>query len=210
MEQREDRDRVVITGLGIVSPVGCGAAPTFQALLEGRSGVVSLPPPLDQLPVHIGAPVAVEDASSALGPKEAKRHARFTQLAAAAADEAVRDAGLRDAGYEPAQLGVIIGVGIGGVEIFAQQVRVLDGAGPTRVWPFTIPALIPNMAAGVLAQWLGAQGHCFCVSSACASSAHAIGEAVHKLRTGVIDAALAGGSEAVLTAPTLSAARRRS
>jgi 3-oxoacyl-[acyl-carrier-protein] synthase II len=183
-----------------VSPVGSDAQSTFRALIEGRSGIDRVSFELDErFEVRIAGEAAPFDAGAVLGPKEAGRQARFTQLAAVAAAEAIADAGLRDSRYPADRIATYIGVGLGGIERFVEGVLQLDRNGPMRISPYALPALIPNMAAGVVAILAGAQGPCYCPSSACASSAHAIGEAVELLRRGGADAVIAGGGEAGVT-----------
>ena len=200
LSPRADEQRVVITGMGCVSPVGSDVESSFQALLEGRSGIGRVSFELDErYEVQIAGEAALFDAASVLGKKEAGRHARFTQLAAVAAGQALTDSGLSSAPYPPERRATIIGVGLGGIETFAQGVLRLDKLGPSQLSPYALPALIPNMAAGVVAILADAQGPCYCIGSACASSAHAIGEAAELLRRGAADVVIAGGSEAGVT-----------
>jgi 3-oxoacyl-[acyl-carrier-protein] synthase II len=207
--QRDDGQRVVITGIGCVSPVGSDAHSSFQALIEGRSGIRPLSFELDErFEVRIAGEAAPFDAGAVLGPKEAGRQARFTQIAAVASAQALEDSGLRDSGYTADRIATIIGVGLGGIERFVEGVLALDKHGPMRVSPYALPALIPNMAAGVVAILAGAQGPCYCTSTACASSAHAIGEAVELLRRGGADAVIAGGAEAGVTPLSIASFNR--
>ena len=201
--------RVVITGLGAVTPLGNDAQSAFRAAVEGRSAIG--PIEFEQHPdarVRIGGAVKGFDAAAAIGPKEVHRHARFTHLVFGAAKEALADSGLRDAGYDPERVGCILGVGMGGIEVIAQEVRAYDRAGPRKLSPFGIPAAIPNMAPGMVAIEAGARGPCFCVASACASSAHAIGEALESLRRGSTDAVITGGTESGLNPHGLAAFER--
>jgi 3-oxoacyl-[acyl-carrier-protein] synthase II len=192
-------NRVVVTGMGALSPVGPTAPASFEALLAGRSGVVSWTAEVDErFETRIAAPVLDLDASAVLGKKDARRHARFTQLAAVAAAEAMRDAELKTTPDDAHRTAVILGVGLGGLECLHDAALALRDRGPSRVQPFGLPALIPNMAAGIVATLAGATGPCFSISSACASSAHAIGEATRLIRAGVIDRAITGGCEGCL------------
>ncbi len=198
-----------ITGLGAVSPLGLDAASTFEAAVEARSGVTLLADPEHAaLTVRIAGRVVGLDAAEVMGPKAARRHARFTHLAVAAAREAIDRSGLRDAGYAPERIAVVLGVAFGGAESIVDGVRVMDSRGPSRLSPFGIPALLANVAPGEIATELGARGPCFAVASACASSAHAIGEALWMLRTGRADAVVAGGAEACLVAPLIGSFAR--
>lgn len=200
---------IVITGVGAISPVGQTAAASFSALMEGTSGIDAVSFPLEpRFEVRIAGEIAGLDASEVLGPREAKRHGRVTQLVAVAAEEALRQSGLREAGYEPERIATIIGVGMGGIEALCDAMLAMQQRGPQRVAPFGIPALIPNMPAGVVATMANAQGPCYCTASACASSAHAIGEALRLIESGVVDAAICGGAEACVLPITIAAFAR--
>jgi 3-oxoacyl-[acyl-carrier-protein] synthase II len=190
--------RVVITGVGPVTPVGTGRSAFWQALSDGRSGVG----PITRFdasgwPVSVAAEVGDLDAGAVMGPKEARKTDRSVHLAVAAARLAVEDAG--GPGLDPDRTAVVIGTGIGGLSTFEEQHRILLERGPDRVSPFLVPAMMPNAPAGHVAMDLGLRGPNLGVVTACASSAHAIGEAVRMLRAGDADAALAGGTEAVIT-----------
>ena len=193
-------DRVVITGVGAVSPVGLCAPASFGALVEGVSGVDLLFPDLDDsFEVRIGARVKGFESAAVLGKKHARRHGRFTQLASAAAYEAIQDAQLAEAGYASDRIATVVGVGFGGLELLEEGHDTLRERGPARVSPYAIAGLIPNMAAGVVAMLAEAKGPCFCTASACASSSHALGEALQLLRRGAADAVIAGGAESCMT-----------
>lgn len=192
--------RVVVTGLGVVAPGGLDIESFFHALVTPRPAVRRIDDLLgdDRFEVRIGAPVDGFDSVAAVGEKEDRRQARFTKLAIAAAKQAAADAGLRTAGYAPERIGTAIGVGLGGLEIVADASTVLRERGPSRINPFAVPALIPNMAAGLVAIELDAQGPSSCTATACASSIHALGSALSMLRSGEADAVVAGGAEAAL------------
>jgi 3-oxoacyl-[acyl-carrier-protein] synthase II len=191
---------VVITGIGAVSPVGNTAESSFAALMQGQSGVRRTSFELDErFDVRIAGEVRNANAEAVLGVKEARRHGRVTQLAVIAAREALDASDLASAGYDPTRVGSIIGVGMGGLETIYENSITLNTRGPTRVSPYGIPALIPNMAAGIISTLANAQGPSFCTASACASSAHAIGEAFRLVRLGAVDAMVCGGSEACVT-----------
>lgn len=195
-----DEPRIVVTGVGAVSPVGGTALESFGALLEGRSGVVDLSELLDaRFDVRIGAPARGFSPESPLGPRQARRHGRFTLMAVNAAREAIADSGLREAAYAPERIGCLVGVGLGGLEAVDAAAVALHQRGPKAVSPFGIAALVPNMAAGMIAIEAGLMGPCYAIASACASGAHAIGDAFNMLRCGQVDAVVTGGAEACLT-----------
>jgi 3-oxoacyl-[acyl-carrier-protein] synthase II len=193
-----ESEALVITGIGAVTPVGLTADESFAALLRGQSGVVSIDLD-DRFQVRIGAPIKNFDPFAILGEKQARRQGRFTQLAVAASTQALLDSGLKDAAYASHRIATIIGVGMGGIEAFYEAAVGLREHGPHHVSPFGIPALVPNMAAAAVAMLAGAEGPCYCTASACASSLHAIGDAMRLLAHGDVDAAIVGGAEACLT-----------
>jgi len=194
-----ERRRVVVTGLGAVTPLGVDAPSSWEAALAGRSGVgpVTRFAPAAQ-PVRIAAEVRAPLDTSGIPPKDLRRLDRFVLLAALAAGEALRDAELAcDAGAPDDRFGVAIGSGIGGVGTLLENHRQLL-AGERRLSPFFIPMTIANMAAGFVAIRHGLRGPNLCTTTACASGAHAIGEAARLIERGDADAMLAGGSEAVV------------
>jgi 3-oxoacyl-[acyl-carrier-protein] synthase II len=187
---------VVITGRGVVSSVGEGADAFFEALLSKRSGIAD----------GMGACVDF-DPESAMSPKEARRSDRYTQLAVAAATQAVEEAGLPD-GIDPERLGVIVGTGVGGLVTLQAECQAWLEGGDRAVSPHFVPMMMPNAAAGTIAIKLGARGPGFSVSSACATGGHAIGEALRMIDRGEADAVIAGGTEAALTGLCIAAFRR--
>jgi 3-oxoacyl-[acyl-carrier-protein] synthase II len=187
---------VVITGRGVVSSVGEGADAFFDALLAKRSGIAD----------GIGACVDF-DPEVAMSPKEARRSDRYTQLAVAAATQAVDEAGLPD-GIDPERLGVIVGTGVGGLVTLQAECQAWLEGGDRAVSPHFVPMMMPNAAAGTIAIKLGARGPGFSVSSACATGGHAIGEALRMINRGEADAVIAGGTEAALTGLCIAAFRR--
>ncbi|MEN8144012.1 MAG: beta-ketoacyl-ACP synthase II [Gemmatimonadota bacterium] len=194
--------RVVITGLGMVSPLGLDVASSWEALLAGRSGAgpITLFDPAAQA-VRFACEVKGFDPLESMDRKEARRADRFLHFAAAAAKEAVEQAGLVEAleGTAPERAGVIIGSGIGGLATLeAQHSRLLEG-GPSRVSPFFIPMFIADMAAGLVSMKYGLRGPNYATVSACASSAHAVGLAYRSIRTGEADLMVTGGTEATVT-----------
>lgn len=192
--------RVVITGMGIISPVGNTTDATWEALVAGRSGAA----PIQRFdPSEFRARFACEvndfDPTDYMDRKEAKRADRFAQYGVAAAEMAVCDAGWdrsTPAGYGT---GVLIGSGIGGIETFQEQCTLYVQKGPSRVSPFFVPMFIPDMASGLVSIRLGAKGPNYCTVSACSSAAHALGESFRLIQSGKADAMVAGGAEAAIT-----------
>lgn len=191
------RNRVVVTGLGAISPVGLSVSAFWESLIAGRSGVgrITRFDPAN-FEVQIGAEVKDFEPTNYIDRKEARRMDRFTQFAVAAAKEAVADSGLAMENEDPERIGVIIGSGIGGMETFTDQIQVLNEKGPRRVSPFFIPMMIANMAAGQLAIVIGAKGPNMTTVTACASANSAIGEALHTIQRGGAVIMLTGGTEA--------------
>jgi 3-oxoacyl-[acyl-carrier-protein] synthase II len=187
--------RVVITGLGAVTPVGIGVSAYWDAICAGQPGVgpLTLVDPT-QVPSKVGAQVLDFDAKASLGPKDARRLDRATQFAMAAALEAWKDAGL-EGRIDKDMTGVAFATGIGGIGSLLASDKVLREKGPNRVSPFTVPQLMPNAAAGAIAMRLGLRGPNFCTTTACAASNHAMGLAFQSVRSGESDAMIAGGSE---------------
>ncbi|UCG87379.1 MAG: beta-ketoacyl-ACP synthase II [Gemmatimonadota bacterium] len=192
--------RVVVTGLGLISPVGGNVADTWSGLVAGRSGAGPIqrfdPSELD---VRFACEVKDFDALDYMDRKEAKRADLFAQYGIAAADQAVRDAGIGNGLGSPERTGVLIGSGIGGIWTFEEQCKLYLEKGPKRVSPFFVPMFIPDIASGLISIRLGAKGPNYCTVSACASSAHAIGEAFRLIQSGVADMMITGGAEAAVT-----------
>ena len=208
VRNRGQQVRVVITGIGALTPVGLDAQTTFAALLAGTSGVARTTRAADDCDVRIAAEVKDFHPGPLLGDKLTRRHARFTHLACAAALEAVRDASLETAGYARERIATIMGVGMGGIEHFVAGVDMLRSEGPQRVSPFALTGLIPNMAPAVVARLVRAFGPSFSVSSACASSGHALATSLDLLRAGRVDVVIAGGAEAAVTPIALASFAR--
>lgn len=192
--------RIVITGLGVVSPIGIGRESFWDALKNGRSGagLVSFFDTTDY-PCKIDAEVKGFDPEQFIEKKQVRRMDRFTQYAYAAADMAIKDSGLDTASVDKDRVGIIVGSGIGGLSTIEEEHAVLKEKGARRVSPFLIPKLISNMAPGEIAIRWGFTGPNYAVSSACATSNHAIGDALRLLRYGDADVIVAGGSEAAIT-----------
>ncbi|HEX9779845.1 MAG TPA: beta-ketoacyl-ACP synthase II [bacterium] len=192
--------RVVITGLGAVTPVGNDVSAMWRALLAGTSGVG----PITQFdtsafPTKIAGEVKGFDPAWYLTPKEIRRTERFVQFAVAAAKQAVVDAGLDSSKEDAYRLGVIIGSGIGSMRLIEEQRDVLVARGPQKLSPFMIPMMIVNMAAGQTAISLGFKGPNSCTATACASGAHGVGESFRIIQRGDADIMLGGGAESCVT-----------
>jgi 3-oxoacyl-[acyl-carrier-protein] synthase II len=192
--------RVVITGLGLLSPVGNDVASTWRALVDGANGVG----PITQFdtanfPVKFACELKGFDPLQYMDRKEVKRNDVFTQMALAASVQAMNDAGLNDGGYDPENTGVIIGSGIGGLKVFEAQHDVYRERGPGKISAFFIPMFIPDMAAGIVSIRFNAKGPNYATVSACATSAHAIGDAYRTIQYGDADVMITGGSEAAIT-----------
>lgn len=199
---------VLITGIGVVTPVGIGREAFWHALLEGRSGAGPIASfDASEMPVRIACEVTDFDASAYLEPRAVARSDRFTHMAVAASALAWEDAGLSGLS-DTGRAGVVIGSGIGGLSTIESEHASFLSGGPRRVSPFMVPKLMPNAAAGAVAMHFGLHGPNLAVSSACATGAHALGEAARYIRFGLADVMLAGGSEAALTPLSLSAFAR--
>jgi len=200
--------RVVITGMGAVSPVGGDLETTWSNLLAGVSGggPITHFDATDDFACRIGCEVKGFDPLDYLDRKEVRRHDRVSQFAVAASAQALEDAGLETlpSGTDPERFGVIFGSGIGGISTFEQQHRKLIEGGPGRVSPFFIPMFIPDISAGLISIRWGLKGPNYATVSACASSAHAIGDAMRHIRHGDADAMIAGGAEATITPMTFA------
>jgi len=192
--------RVVVTGLGVVSPVGIGVDTFWNSLMEGRSGVRRIttfdPSALD---TQIAAEVSDFDPTDFMDRKEARRNDRFVQFGYAASRLALDDAQLAITPQNATRVGVLIGSGIGGAITWEEQYTILRTRGPSRVSPFFIPMIILNMASGVTSILTGAKGPNTCVSTACATGGNAIGDAMRLIQRGDADAMIAGGAEAAIT-----------
>ena len=201
-------NEVVVTGLGLVTPVGTGKEAFWDALMQGRSGAGEIKAfDASDLPVRIACEVDDFDAKDYVTPREASRMDRFAQLAVGAASLAWDDADASSVG-DPEKVGVIIGSGIGGLStIEREHANFLEG-GPRRVSPFMVPKLMPNAAAAAVAMKFRLFGPNFAPTSACATGAHAVGEAYRYVKHGFCDAMLAGGSESAITPLTISAFAR--
>ncbi len=192
--------RVVITGLGAITPVGNDVPSMWEALLAGKSGLSRITCfDAGAFDSQIAAEVKGFDPLAYVSPKEVKRTERFTQLAIAAAKQAVTDAGIQIDREDPFRCGVIIGSGMGSMHLIEEQHNVFLRKGPNRLTPFMIPMLIVNMAPGHVAMSLGFRGPNFSTTTACASGAHGVGEAFRTILRGDADVMLGGGTESCIT-----------
>jgi len=194
--------RVAITGLGLVTPLGTDVQSTWDGLLAGRSGAgpITRFDPV-QSPVKFACEVKSFDPAQFLDKKEIRRYDLFAQFAIGAAEQAVADACLATS-WDTVNLkrvGVLIGTGTGGLQTFEENCRALFEKGPSRVSPFFVPMYMPNVAAALISMRYGAKGPNYCTVSACASSAHSVGDALEIIRNDQADIIIAGGAEAAIT-----------
>ena len=193
--------RVVVTGLGVITPVGNDVATTWRSLVEGKSGSGPITKfDAATFPVRFACEVKGFDPLQYMDRKEAKRADHYTQYALAGAVQAMRDAGFVDGnGYDPDRTGVILGSGIGGLKSFEEQHDVYRERGPSKISPFFIPMFIADIAAGIVSMRFNAKGPNYATVSACATSAHAIGDAFRAIQYGDADIMITGGAEATVT-----------
>lgn len=197
--QQPARRRVVVTGMGAICAIGNTVDEVWESARAGRSGVATITRfDAEGFETTFAAEVKGFDPNETIGRKESRRMDRYTQLAVAATRQAVAQSGL-DIGPISQRVGVLIGTGMGGIETFESGTETLLERGPKRVSPFFVPMTLPNMASGVVAIDIGAHGPNLAPTSACAASAHAIGEAALMIRYGRADVMIAGGSEAPVT-----------
>ncbi|GIQ68730.1 beta-ketoacyl-[acyl-carrier-protein] synthase II [Xylanibacillus composti] len=188
--------RVVVTGMGVISPLGCNVEQFWNQLAAGVSGIAEIEHfDSSQLATRIGGTARDFRPESYMSAKEVRQYDRYLQFAIAAAQQAIDQAGL-DIADQPERVGVYVGTGIGGLHTLLENHRTFLERGPKRVSPFMIPMMIGNMAAGLISIRMGAKGPNMATVSACATSNHAIGEAFHLIRSGRADAMIAGGTEA--------------
>ena len=186
--------------MGLLSPVGNDVASTWRGLLDGVNGVGPITQfDTSNFPVKFGCELKGFDPLKYMDRKEVKRTDVFTQMALAASVQAMEDAGFKDGGYDPENTGVIIGSGIGGLKVFEAQHDVYRERGPGKISAFFIPMFIPDMAAGIVSIRYNAKGPNYATVSACATSAHAIGDAYRTIQYGDADVMITGGSEAAIT-----------
>ena len=202
MDGTGDR-RVVVTGMGVVSPLGVGLEPTWEALVAGKSGIGPVAGvDVGDLPVRIAAQATEFDAPELLGVKPARQLDRFAQMALHASREARAQAGLTGEPDRPERWATVVATGIGGVATEERAVAATSGGG--RVSPFTVPAYIGNAAVAAVSQDAGARGQALCPVTACAAGSDAVGIAADMIRLGRADVVLAGGAEAPVTRSMLA------
>ena len=195
-----DKNRVFITGIGIISPLGLDVSTTWSELTQGHSGIDQITAfDTEGFDTRFAAQVKGFDAEDHLDRKLARRMDRFVQFAAVAAQEACRNAGIKLDEEDPYRTAVIIGSGIGGIITLSQQYEVLRERGPRRVTPFLIPMMLGDMASAQVSMVTGAMGANYCVVSSCSSGADALGQGWEMIRRGQADVVLAGGSEAPIS-----------
>ncbi len=192
--------RVVITGMGALAPNGNSAQEMWESLCNAKSGIARVTAfDAADFSSQIGGQIKDFDPKAWINPKELRRMDRFVQLAVIAAKMAVKDAGLETEKENLQRIGVAVGSGIGGIKTIEDQHSLMIEKGPQKISPFFIPMLIVNMAPGMIAMQLGVKGPNFCVTTACATANHCIGEAWRLMKFGDADVMIAGGSEAAIT-----------
>jgi 3-oxoacyl-[acyl-carrier-protein] synthase II len=192
--------RVVITGLGLVTPLGIGVEETWTALCEGKSGISEITRfDASGFDTKIAGEVKDFHPGDFLPKKEAKRTQLFIAYAVAASRMAIEDSGLKIDKTNENRIGVLTGCGLGGLQILEQTSSILEKKGPKRVTPFFIPMMIGNMAPGMISIYLGAKGPNSSIATACASGTHAVGDAFKIIKQGAADAMITGGVESVIT-----------
>ncbi len=200
MENFEQR-KVVVTGLGMVTSLGTGVEKNWEAVVAGRSGIrpITRFSNLEFFTTRIAGEVSGFRAEDFIEPKEIKKMDLFIQYSVAAASMAIQDSGFKIDPEEADRVGVILGVGLCGIETVEYYTKAYLEGGPRKISPFFIPKVLSNLAPGQIAIRYGAKGHNWTPTSACASGNHAIGEAYHLIRRGLQDAVIAGGAEAPIT-----------
>jgi len=205
-----DRPRIVVTGIGAVTNLGLDASSTWDAMVDGRSGISEIRGPEFESvpgdwPVRIAGQIHDYNPEDYFDAREARRQDRVTMLGIPAAAEAVAQAGIDFGGEDPERCGVVIGSGIGGISTIEQGVHTLAAKGPTRLSPFTVPKLMVNSTSGHVSIRYGMQGPSSAHATACASSGHSIGEAVRIMQRGEADVMIVGGTEGAVTPICVSA-----
>ena len=192
---------VVITGIGLVTPLGLTAQSTFDAAIAGQSGIDFLPDEFlyEGSDIKVGGAIPQFDPLRVSSPREVKRGSRFLQMAMDAADQAWNDANLTETSFDPERAQALISSGIGGMESIEEAVRVLERKGGKRISAFSIPSSVINMAAGLVAAKYGILGSAYSLVSACASGSHSAGIGALQIASGQADIAIVGASEATIT-----------
>ena len=190
-------ERVVITGMGAVTPIGNTAQEYWNALLDGKNGIAPITRfNTEGYKASVAGEVKDFDATMYIDKREAKRMDRNCHFALAAAAQAMEQAGLKKGMYDPFRAGTFVGSGVGGIQTISDEQSVLDTRGPRRISPFCIPMMIGNMASAYVSMTYGCKGSSFSTVSACASGTHAIGEGMRAIRHGYLDVTVVGGTEA--------------
>ena len=198
-------ERVVVTGMGVVSPLGCSVDEFWNSLLEGKSGIKTITRfDASEYPTRIAGEVLNFDPAIYIDKKELRRMDISEQYAIVASEQAIKDSGLDLEKVNLDRCGVVIGSGIGGISTFEKQHSLLENSGPGRVSPFFIPMMIIDMCAGMVSIRYGFRGPNYATVSACASSAHAISNSMYLIQRGTADVMLCGGSEATITPTALA------
>ena len=201
--------RVVVTGLGALTPLGLDLESTWSALVAGKSGartIASFDP--SSLPVRMACELKGFDVDNWIDKRESRKMDPSVHYGVAAALMAWKDSGLADSGFDAGRVGAIIGSGVGGIQTLEAQHTVLMEKGPRRISPFFIPMLIPDMSSGMVSIMLGLKGPNFATVSACASGAHAIGTAYRAIQHGDADAIVTGGTEAAISLMSVAVSQR--
>ena len=197
--------RVVVTGLGLITPLGTGIQKTWEGICKGASGIDRITTfDTAEFPVQIAGEVKDFNPEDFIERKEIKKMDVFIQYALSAGSMAIEDAGLKITEENADRVGVIVGAGIGGIQTIERYHSVLLENGQRRISPFFIPMLITNLAAGQISMRFGARGPNSCVTTACAAGTHAIGDSFKIIQRGDADAMIAGGSEAAITPLTIA------
>ena len=198
--------RVVVTGLGTINPLGNNVSDTWNNLINGVSGVDYISSfDTDELPVKFAGEVKNFDANEYLGKQQARKLDRSGHLSIHATEEALKDAGLDTKERLGSEVGIVFGTGIGGIGATEQAVRTYDERGASRINPLAITQLMPNSSTGQVAIKFGIEGPSLTITTACAASANAIGEAKNMIQHGIVDMVIAGGTESGTTAMTIGA-----
>nr|WP_312576514.1 beta-ketoacyl-ACP synthase II [Sedimentibacter sp.] len=199
------KKRVVITGMGVISPIGSGIELFWENVKKGKCGIDKIEAfDTTDYTVKIAAEVKDFDPKEYMEKKEAKRQDRYCQFAVAASELAVKDSGLNVDAIDNDRFGVIIGSAVGGIQTIEDEIGKMNEKGPDRVSTFFIPMMLPNIASGIVAIKYKAKGINFCPVTACASGSNAIGEAYKRVQDGICDVMLAGGTEAAITRASIA------
>jgi len=195
-----NKRRVVITGLGAITPVGLNVKEFWNAVINGKSGIGPLTYfDTTEYTTKIAGEIKNFKPQDHFSPKDLRKMDNFVQYALVASREAVKDAELDLSRIDPHRVGVIVGVGIGGIKVIEEQLHILDTKGPGKVSPFLIPKIIPNMASGIISIEFGFKGPNSCIVTACASGTNSIGDSFKIIQRGDADIMISGGSESTIT-----------